>query len=316
VFWNSFVFVRTYAPKAPARKPSLKAEDRWIISKLNSLIGDEKAPADLQVHKLVQGLWDFILNDFSRWYIKIIRDRVSPWYKGADKAGAEYALNYVIERLVRLMAPITPFISEKMHRESGGKGGSVHQGSWPRADGKMTDKALESRMEAVKNMIETINFARQDKGTKLRWPIRSVDVWPAKGKGGELRKVVGSFGGVIKGMGNVKELRVARKGKPAGKAFVLGKLRLGEVMLDEAMLRELIRKVQVARKEKNLFVRDRIDIWFDADAGTRETLKKNGNELLVGVGAAKMSFCEIEGEGLGSLDFKGKKIRFEFEKVK
>ncbi|MBN2331416.1 MAG: isoleucine--tRNA ligase [Candidatus Aenigmarchaeota archaeon] len=315
VFWNSYLFVRTYAPKPPARKPALRAEDRWIISKVNSLIGEGKAPEELQVHRLVQGLWDFILNDFSRWYIKIIRDRVSPWYKGADRAGADYALNYVLERLLRLMAPITPFISDKICTDLYGKK-SVHLSRWPMIDKKMHDRTLESQMEVVKNMIETMNFARQEKGTKLRWPIRTVEIWPAKGKGGELRRVVGNFDRVIMGMGNVKELRVARKGKPAGKGFVLGKLRLGDVMLDEAMLREIIRKVQVARKEKNLSVRDRIGIWFDADGGTRETLKKHRNELLVGVGAAKASFCKIEGEGLGCLDFKGKRIKFEFGKLR
>ncbi len=315
VFWNTYNFVKTYAENPPLRKPALKVEDRWIISRMNSLIGEEKEPEDIEVHKLVQGLWDFILNDFSRWYIKIIRDRVSPWYKGADRAGAEYALNYVLERLLRMMAPITPFISDKIFMDLYGKQ-SVHLSRWPRIDKKMHDRAIESQMEVVKNIIETMNCARQENGTKLRWPLSSVGLRPEKGKGGELEKLLRNFEGVIMGMGNVKRVRLVRKSKPASKDFTLGKLGLGEVLEDEAMIRELTRKVQVARKEKRLMVHDKINIWFDADRSTTQTLKKHRNELQVGVGANKLSFCDMDGEGLGKLDFRGTKIRFEFEKVK
>ncbi len=315
VFWNSYMFIKTYASRRPGKRPALHTEDKWMISKVNGLLGLGKDVERYEVHKLVQGLRDFILNDFSRWYIKIIRDRVSPWYKGADKAGAEYTLNYVLENLVRMLAPITPFVSEHMYLDMYGKG-SVHLRPWPKPDKKLAKKGLEAGMEAVKSLVETMNFARQEKGVKLRWPVSHVLLRPSKGKGKELDMVVRKFGGVIRSMGNVKDVRVAKQALPKGKDFSLGKLAMGDTLLDEALVRELIRKVQLTRKEKRLDVKDRIKVWFDTDESTTETLKKHENELLSGVGAVKASFCSIEGEGLGCLDFRKAKVKFEFERVK
>jgi len=171
-------------------------------------------------------------------------------------------------------------------------------------------------MDVVKNLIETMNFARQEKGVKLRWPVRDLLIKPARGKGHEMEKIIKNFGDVIKSMGNVKEIKVLLKNLPLGKDFSLGKLAFGDVLLDEALVRELTRKVQMARKQKKLCVKDRINIRFDSDRRTTETLKKHEPELLSGVGAAKATFDKIEGAGLGRLDFKKIKIKFEFEMVR
>jgi isoleucyl-tRNA synthetase len=319
VLWNSYMFVKTYAPKKPAKnqKAALKIEDKWIISKLNGLIGLEKDVQNYEVQRLVQGLHDFILNDFSRFYIKIIRDRVSPWYKGPDRAGAEYALNYVIENLVRILAPVTPFISEHIYLDMYGKD-SVHTSSWPKPDKKLVNKQLENGMEAVKNLLETMNFARQDMGIKLRWPVSALFINPAKGKGSEVERIVKNFRGVIEGMGNVKDIKVVKKRLPSkGKDFSLGKLAVGDVLLEEALLRELIRKVQIERKQSKLLVREKISIVFDSDKKTTATLKKYEDELLSGVGAAKATFGKIKGKdgGKGNLDFKKASVKFDFKKV-
>jgi isoleucyl-tRNA synthetase len=317
VFWNSYSFVKTYASVMPARKPALKIEDRWIMSRMNRLLGLGKDVEEYQVHKLVQGLRDFILNDFSRWYIKIIRDRVSPWYSGSDRAGAVYALNYVFEKLVILMAPVTPFISDHIFLDMQGKGaGSVHMRTIPSPDKKLVSKRLEDGMEAVKNLIETMNSARQESGIKLRWPVDALMIRPAKGKEKELKKVCRDFGQVIKGMGNVKEIKVVRKIPSKAREFPLGKLALGEVLHDEALVRELIRKVQITRKKEKLRVDDEISIRFDSDRKTTAILKQHEDELLSGVGAAKLAFCEIKGAGLGSIDFRKARIKFGFKHVR
>ncbi|RLI96397.1 MAG: isoleucine--tRNA ligase, partial [Candidatus Aenigmatarchaeota archaeon] len=75
VLWNSYAFVRTYGGDKPGSEPKLEKEDKWIISRMNSFIkeGAEKCRS-YEMHDFVRDAYDFILNDFSRWYIKIIRD--------------------------------------------------------------------------------------------------------------------------------------------------------------------------------------------------------------------------------------------------
>jgi isoleucyl-tRNA synthetase len=314
VLWNTYAFVKTYAPKKPARAPELMVEDRWIISRLNSLIGKKSDAEGFEMHKLVQGLRDFILSDFSRWYIKIIRDRVSPWYEGQDKAAAEYTLNYVLENLVRMLAPVTPLIAEKIHLDMHGRD-SVHMEKWPRADSGLIDKKIEEEMAVVENMIENMNALRQEKGIKLRWPVREAVILPSEGNREKLESVVKNLGEVIKGMGNAKEIRLTKKDVASGKEFSMGRVGLGEVLQDEALLRELVRNVQVARKENGLMVHDRIKAHFDSDAKTLETLKRLKSELMAGVGSEAVNFGKFEGEAKGALDFEGAKIRFGFRKA-
>ena len=314
VLWNTYAFVKTYAPKKPARAPELMVEDRWIISRLNSLIEKKSDAEGFEMHKLVQGLRDFILRDFSRWYIKIIRDRVSPWYEGRDKAAAEYTLNYVLENLVRMLALVTPLIAEKIHLDMHGRD-SVHMEKWPRADSGLIDKKIEEEMAVVENMIENMNALRQEKGIKLRWPVREAVILPSEGNREKLESVVKNLGEVIKGMGNAKEIRLTKKDVASGKEFSMGRVGLGEVLQDEALLRELVRNVQVSRKENGLMVQDKIKASFDSDAKTLETLKHFKNELMTGVGSEAVNFGKFEGEAKGALDFEGAKIRFGFRKA-
>ena len=188
----------------------------------------------------------------------------------------------------------------------------------PSADKKLVSSSLESGMEAVKSMIETMNAARQDKGIKLRWPVDELLIRPAKGKEKEAKRVCKDFGEVIKGMGNVKRIDVVSKGLPKEKAkeFPLGKLALGDVLHDEALIRELIRKVQITRKKEKLDVKDKISICFDTDGKTTAMLKAHNTALMTGTGAASMDFGDIKGPGVVRLDLKNKKVKFHFKRTK
>jgi len=242
-----------------------------------------------------------------------VRDRVSPWYRGGDRAAAEYTLNYVLESLVKMMSPITPFVAEKIYLDIYGKD-SVHMTRWPRGDKKMVNKGLEEQMEILKNMTETMNSARQDAGIKLRWPVKELTIAPSRGNSEKLGKTTKLLADVIKKMGNVKDVKLV-KGIRGGKDFQFGKLALGEVIEDEALLRELVRRVQISRKEERLDVKDKINVWFESDNKTIKTLKGMEEELLDGVGASEATFGKIDGEGKGSLAFQGVKIKFELERA-
>ena len=118
---NTFNFVDTYVKKFPKPK-RLRIEDKWILSKINSITQNYlEYYKSYNGHKAAQEIMDFILNDFSRWYIKIIRDRVWPLYEGKDKNAAFYTLLVVTDHLVKLLSPITPFeqVKNKIDKEEG-----------------------------------------------------------------------------------------------------------------------------------------------------------------------------------------------------
>lgn len=175
---NTFNFVKTYVGKAHEAK-GLKQEDRWILSKLNSLVGNcTQHFQSYLAYKAAQEIEDFILNDFSRWYIKIIRDRVWPDYDGKDKQAAFFTLLTVTEELSKLLSPFCPFLAEQIYQEMVKllKGGlkSVHMCDWPQANKKFINRELEENMEIVKKIVEASAGARNLAKLKLRWPVKQV----------------------------------------------------------------------------------------------------------------------------------------------
>ncbi len=297
IFWNTYVFMQSYGDKhknlsfTPPKVAGLKAEDKWMVSRINTVIDTvTKNMHSFEFHAASRSLVDFILNDFSRLYIKIIRDRVSPWYEGRDKAAAQAAMNYVMERLLKLMAPFTPFIAEKMHLELFGS--SVHLADWPKADRKMIDAKLEERMIATSQAVESLQSARQEAGIKLRWPLEYAEVPNA---GGLLDDVIANLANVMK-VGSGKGIK------------------LGKPDMETALLRELSRKIQVLRKESGMKFHESIGLELDTDKKTQISIETMKKQLMAYVGAKSIEFKKIA-KSMGSLEFEGSKIAISFRKV-
>ena len=306
VLWNSHAFIRTYAPNS--RSPGkLLPEDRWILSRINTLTRSvTKDLEEFRFHMAGRSLTDFILNDFSRWYIKLVRDRVSPWHEGKDKAAAGWTLHHTLEILLRMMAPVSPFISEKLYTQAFGKE-SVHLQSRPKAETRRIDPKLEKGMEVVKGVVEAVNSARQEQGIKLKWPVSEVFLRLGDPK---LEKSISGLEEVIKSMANVRQVNYAEKSPKGATKFEHGSLSLGRVLEDEALVRELVRSVQVLRKKNGLDVKQRIELYLETDTKTEALLKGFEKEVLKGTGSKSLSFG-IRYEK-GSEKVMGKTVRIGF----
>jgi len=293
----------------------LELEDRWIVSRTNSLIeGTTKDLESFRLHYMARNLEDFILNDFSRWYVKIVRDRLSPWYSGKDKEAAQFTLLYVLENLIRLLAPVTPFISEKIYRKlffSRGKPLSVHLCSWPKTDRVMKDRHLEKQMQTVKQTIEAVNSLRQSEKIKLRWPVSKLFIRP---RNSEVKSTLKKFESIIRNMSNSEGIVFVQKvPKRNRKSFEAGELCLGEVSMDKALIRELTRNIQVLRKKEGLKISEKIVLRLKTDKVTEKTLGKNRETISKGVGAQRIEFSKPK-VVKGVLKFKEKKIEIGFER--
>jgi len=188
--------------------------DRWIISKLNSLI--KKITFSLDNYDITRGsrlLQDFLIEDLSNWYVR--RNRRRFWQSGMekDKINAYLTLWECLVTFLKLASPYTPFICEELYQELGVKLKkedlpSVHLSSYPQEDDSLIDSSLEEKMEALKRIASLGRAARNKAGIKIRQPLEKMMViLPDETLKDQLIPMLG----LIKEEINVKEIEVVRK---------------------------------------------------------------------------------------------------------
>ncbi len=316
ILFNLTNYIKTYLQDNNFKKSKVKSQDiltKWFLSRLETLKKNVKEDLDgMQSHKAIKELEEFVLNEFSRFYVHIIRDKVKRGYTGKEKDEILNVLYLGMFEVLKLLAPFIPFMTENIYQNffrQFEKTESIHLLDWPESDASLIDDNLEADMDRVKLIVEAINSMRQEAGIKARWPLSEVSIQLNENES------VKSLADVIKVLGNTEKVNFVKTLKE-GKEFEWGKLSLGSVLKDEALVRELIRKTQELRKESKLQVSDSIEILFASDKETLGILKKFEKELTAGVGAKKITFSEKNTEFKGELDFETRKIKVDFQKNK
>ena len=161
--WNTYAFYVLYADidGFDPTKHTLSMNnvmDKWILSRLNTLIRDVSNYLDN--YRLTEPAreMDRFVDDLSNWYVRRCRDRF--WASGMeqDKVDAFMTLYTVLETLCRLAAPFTPFMTEAMYQNivrSVDKTApeSVHLCAYPAADDMLIDADLECGMDTVLKIV-------------------------------------------------------------------------------------------------------------------------------------------------------------------
>ena len=258
VLWNTFNYALLYldldlekAEKLDLKR--LETEDRWIVSKAESLVESVlESYGKLAFFKATAAMEEFVLEELSRTYIKLVRERAS----GEGKEQVSLAMSYVVDRLLRILAPVTPHITEYFyqHVKSEKMPESVHLLSMPQADRKMIDKKLEEEFEKAKQATQAVLAMREENKLRLRWPLRSLLVVSKTGK--ELHRAKMA----LESSCNVQEVlfdcKKPRKGKFAEKEAAGARLFLNieadEELRENWELQELRRKIQDLRKQAKL----------------------------------------------------------------
>jgi len=205
ILWNSYYYIATYIDDFKLDDirniNAERVEDKWIISRVNSTINDvEKSMKKYDYAHATESIRNFVVNDFSRTYIKIVRDRTQK----EDKELA-FSFNYVFDRLIKIMAPFTPFISEHIYHEFlKGKSWSVHFEKWPKHE--KIDKKLESEFLFASDITQAILAAREKAQVGIRWPLGKVVIHSKENN--KLAKEVESL---VLLQTNVKELEYVGK---------------------------------------------------------------------------------------------------------
>jgi isoleucyl-tRNA synthetase len=185
-WFNSFKFFTTYASvdswkmDAKGIAPSDNILDKWIISKLQTLVTNVNT--EMQAYRLynvVPELFNFI-EDLTNWYIRLNRRRF--WDEGmtADKNAAYSTLYTTLESLSRLMAPFAPFLSDYIYGELKAFGGkteeSVHLCAYPEAESALINSTLETAVDRMQQVILLGRQKRVQESVKVKTPLKTLKV--------------------------------------------------------------------------------------------------------------------------------------------
>ena len=192
--WNVYSFYVLYAdldkfnPTEYADFVSDNVMDKWIMSKLNTLVKDVDAKLNsYDITNAALAIEDFT-DELSNWYVR--RNRARYWSETLtdDKIGAYVTLYRVLTTLVKVAAPFVPFITEEIYQNlvvnlDPQAEESVHLCLWPEVDEKAIDKNLEAEMDLAYKIVKLGRSARNGANIKNRQPLSkmlvSTDSLPA-----------------------------------------------------------------------------------------------------------------------------------------
>ena len=178
----------------------LEEIDKWLFSKYNKLVKNVTNYFDeYDLNKVVKELTSFVSLDLSNWYIR--RNRKRFWGSSLDnsKKCVYYTTYEVLKGLSKLIAPVTPFISEEIYQNLTGEE-SVHLASYPVCDESLINDDIEKRMDLVRDLISLGRNVREEERIKVRQPILEVIL------DGKNKKILNGLDDLIKEELNVKNI--------------------------------------------------------------------------------------------------------------
>ena len=207
--WNVYSFYVLYAQIDnfnPLEYKDFKSEnvmDRWIISKLNTLVKTVDEKLDKYDITGAGYLIEDFTDELSNWYVRRNRERFWAQDLTDEKIGAYVTLYRVLTTLIKVAAPFVPFITDEIYQNlvyglDNSAPESVHLCYWPEVNDKEVDLQLEKEMDLAYKIVKLGRSARNSENIKNRQPLSkmliSVDTLPEY------------YGNIVKDELNVKEV--------------------------------------------------------------------------------------------------------------
>lgn len=298
ILWNIYNFFTTYAIAddwspplesnvhgqmlAPSGLQGSNVLDRWVLSLLSNLVENTRSALESYDTVAAVNLAEKFIDSFSTWYIRRSRDKVGPAVRsGTDKESFYKTCYHVLVTLCKLLAPVTPFISDEMYRNLTG-GLSVHLENWPEADKRQIVKKLEQEMQIAREISQKAHAQRKEFQIKVRQPLAQYQYSGPK-LSTEIEKIIASeinVKKVLNGGKNILDTKITPELAVEGKA------------------RDIIRDIQVARKEADCKLDEKVQVilptWpkeFEVEI-KKQTLASNlvtGPKLTIVKGKTRLS---------------------------
>ncbi|HDL02425.1 MAG TPA: isoleucine--tRNA ligase, partial [Candidatus Pacearchaeota archaeon] len=273
--------------------------DKWIISRTEEL--NNVVQENLEKYDTIKAcaFTKKYIDDLSTWYIRNSRNKFNEGDKQTRKT-----TYYVLNKLSKILAPLIPFVTEKIYQDINGNKNSVHLQDYPKPNKSLINKDLELEMETTRNIVSSSLKERDKAQIGIKWPLAkatiSTPIQPNK-----------KLSEIIKEELNIKEL-------------VYKKTETLEVTLDtqitpeleaEGYAREISRKIQATRKKAELIKTDFIELEISSDFNNLlnsqlDFLKARVGAKTISLEKSNKSFNHSE---VGKI--KGKKFDIKFNKL-
>jgi isoleucyl-tRNA synthetase len=186
ILWNVFRFPLPYMrmdgfdPDDVALADcDLDLVDEWVLSRLQTTVREMTDHWDeFRQDRALHALLEFVVEDVSRFYIQVVRERMWAEEDSEGKTAAYATLYHVLRETTKLLAPYAPYVADEIHGTLTGESGfdTVHMCDWPSVEGAYRDPDLESAFAVLRAVEEAGSNARQQAERKLRWPVPRVVV--------------------------------------------------------------------------------------------------------------------------------------------
>ena len=220
--YQTYSFFAMYAnvdgfsnPAADVAEADVPEIDRWMLSRLNSLVkAVTESLDDYEPTRAGRLIAQFVTDDLSNWYVRLNRKRFWAGEHTADKLSAYKTLYACLETVSRLMAPIAPFYADQLYRDlhapvDGEQAGSVHLAAYPKANVALIDAELERRMDLAQKITSMVLSLRKKEKIKAMKPLQKISIPTTDVRQREDIEAVRSL--ILQEV-NVKELEFAESG--------------------------------------------------------------------------------------------------------
>lgn len=255
--------------------------DRWIVSRVNNSIKELTAYLDDYNTVKASKVLLTIVDEISTWWLRRSRDRLRD-EDAITRQSALKTLQFIVENLSLMLAPITPFVAEHLYSVSKKDTDpvSVHLKKWPEYDRELEDNNLEDDMAIVRKIVELGHAIRAKEGLRVRQPLSSICI-EAKFSGD-----INDFKEVI-----LDELNIEKLALTKGDLHEISELQDKDVtvMVDKKLddrllklgdLRDLTRAIQSLRKNQGLAPSDKAVILFNAEGKAKQLIEESKEQLI------------------------------------
>jgi len=177
--WNASRFIILNSGEGLEQPPTLELPDRWMLSKLERVV--EKvtdAFEGFQFNAVIDLIRNFTWHDFCDQYLEAVKHRLYS-EESTDKESrkrAQYTLNYCLRRLLVLLAPICPHVTEAIYQMMRDTRKSIHLEEYPRVNRRLVDDAGEREGDLVMQVIAAIRRVKAEKRIPLKTPVKALEI--------------------------------------------------------------------------------------------------------------------------------------------
>jgi isoleucyl-tRNA synthetase len=268
--------------------------DDWIISRVAELsINVTKSLDSYDTMTAAKEIAKFV-DELSTWYVRRSRER----FNDGDDDVARGVLRHVLVETAKIVAPMLPFMSEKIFLDLGEKE-SVHLQNWPEYTKKDVNKKIIEEMFRAREIVSTALKIRDMNKIAIRQPLQRLTV------SGE--KLSDEFARIIAEEVNVKDVNFDSKAKETKL-----ELNITPELEAEGFAREIARKIQSVRKERNMKKDERITLELQLSEKLKNSLSSFIDFISKRVGATKLHFSDGKSKKMEFFKIRDEDIGFNF----